>query len=61
MTVTLTLRVGDRFWLEDSDRAYTALRIKADASDSQCFYVTTDLAEPSMWICAEDIVEILRD
>lgn len=60
MTTTLTLAVGDKFWLEDEPYAYTALRIQAGSSDDGCFYVTTDLAEPPVLICAEDIVEILR-
>jgi len=60
MTVTLTLKVGDRFWLDDCDYAYTALRILVDPADCECFYVMTDPNEPPLLICAEDIVEILR-
>lgn len=60
MTVTLTLKVGDKFWLDDCDYAYTALRIQPASDDSECFYVTTALDEPPMLVCAEDVVEILR-
>jgi len=60
MTVTLTLKVGDRFWLDDCDYAYTALRITADSEDGECFYVVTDWSDPPMLVCAEDVVEILR-
>jgi len=59
MAVALTLAVGDKFWLEDEPYAYTALKIQAGSGDG-CFYVTTDLAEPPVLICAEDVAEILR-
>jgi len=60
VTVTLTLKVGDKFWLDDCDYAYTALRIQPSGRDDECFFVTTSLEDPPMLVCAEDVVEILR-
>jgi hypothetical protein len=60
MAAPLTLAVGDKFWLEDCDYPFTALRITADSSDSECWYVTTSLDELPILVCADDIVEILR-
>lgn len=60
MPVPLPLAVGDKFWLEDCDYPFTALRITADSSDAECWYVTTALDEAPMLVCAEDVVEILR-
>lgn len=59
-TLNVALAVGDRFWLEDCDYAYTALRIQVCGDDPECFYVTTSMDEPPMLVCAEDVVEILR-
>jgi hypothetical protein len=60
MADPLTLAVGDKFWLEDCDYPFTALRITPDTSDSECWYVTTSLDELPILVCADDIVEILR-
>jgi hypothetical protein len=60
MTAPLTLQVGDKFWLDDCDYPFTALRIQRSGRDDECWYVTTALDEAPMLVCAEDIIEIAR-
>jgi hypothetical protein len=60
MTAPLTLKPGDRFWLDDHPHAYTALKIQPSGRDDDCFFVTTSVEDPPMLVCAEDVVEIVR-
>lgn len=60
MTTPLTLAVGDKFWLEDCDYPFTALRIQPSGRDDECWYVTTAFDEAPMLVCAEDVIEIVR-
>jgi hypothetical protein len=60
VTAPLTLKPGDRFWLDDHPHAYTALKIQPSGRDDDCWYVTTALDEAPMLVCAEDVIEIVR-
>jgi hypothetical protein len=60
MTAPLTLRVGDKFWLDDCDYPFTALKIQPSGRDDDCFFVTTSVDDPPMLVCAEDVIEIVR-
>lgn len=55
----LALQPGDRIRLVDDGRVYTVLRVMLDPTDEDCCYVLTDEGEAPLWICADDVAEIL--